>query len=71
MDPDASMAGVVDGRPVAFSHLRIGAGGRAVTDMTGTLRDYRGRGLATLAKRATHVNAAERGSSSSPPTTTS
>jgi GNAT superfamily N-acetyltransferase len=61
MDLDASVAAVVDGRPVAFSHLRIGEGGRAVTDMTGTLRDYRGRGLAQLAKRATLVNAAERG----------
>jgi len=29
--------------------------------MTGTLRDYRGRGLAQLAKRATLVNAAKRG----------
>jgi GNAT superfamily N-acetyltransferase len=61
MDLDASVAAVIDDRPVAFSHLRIGPGGRAVTDMTGTLRDYRGRGLAQLAKRATLVNAAERG----------
>jgi GNAT superfamily N-acetyltransferase len=61
MDPEASVAAVVDGRPVAFSHLRIGPGGRAVTDMTGTLRAFRGRGLATLAKRATLVKAAERG----------
>jgi RimJ/RimL family protein N-acetyltransferase len=29
--------------------------------MTGTLRDYRGRGLAQLAKRATLANAAKRG----------
>jgi RimJ/RimL family protein N-acetyltransferase len=61
MDLDASVAAVIDGRPVAFSHIRIAAGRRAVTDMTGTLRDYRGRGLALLAKRATLVNAAERG----------
>jgi GNAT superfamily N-acetyltransferase len=60
-DLDASVAAVVDDRPVAFSHLRIAPGGRAVTDMTGTLRDYRGRGLAMLAKRATLVNAAKRG----------
>ena len=60
-DLDASVAAVIDGRPVAFSHLRIAPGGRAVTDMTGTLRDYRGRGLAQLAKRATLVNAAKRG----------
>ena len=58
---DASVAAVIDGRPVAFSHLRIGPGGRAVTEMTGTLRDYRGRGLALQAKRATLVNAAKRG----------
>ena len=61
MDLDASVAAVIDNRPVAFSHLRVGPGGRAVTDMTGTLRDYRGRGLALLAKRATLVNAAKRG----------
>lgn len=60
-DLDASVAAVVDATPVAFSHLRIGPGGRAVTDMTGTLRDYRGSGLASLAKRATLVNAARRG----------
>ena len=60
-DLDASVAAVVDDRPVAFSHLRVAPGGRAVNDMTGTLRDYRGRGLATLAKRATLVNAARRG----------
>jgi GNAT superfamily N-acetyltransferase len=60
-DLDASVAAVIDDRPVAFSHLRSGPGGRAVTDMTGTLRDYRGRGLAQLVKRATLVNAAERG----------
>ncbi len=60
-DLDASMAAVIDGRPVAFTHLRIAPGGRAVSDMTGTLRDYRGRGLALLAKRAALVNAAERG----------
>ena len=41
--------------------VRIAPGGRAVTEMTGTLRDYRGRGLALLAKRATLVNAAKRG----------
>jgi GNAT superfamily N-acetyltransferase len=57
-DLDASVAVVVDHIPVAFSYLRIGPGGRAVTDMTGTLRDYRGRGFALLAKRATLVNAA-------------
>jgi GNAT superfamily N-acetyltransferase len=61
MDLDASVAAVIDGTPVAFSHLRIAAEHRAVTDMTGTLRAYRGRGYALLAKRATLVNAAARG----------
>ena len=61
MDLEASVAAVIDDRPVSFSHLRIAPGGRAVTDMTGTLRDYRGRGLAQLAKRATLVNAANSG----------
>jgi GNAT superfamily N-acetyltransferase len=60
-DLDASVAAVVDDRPVAFSHLRVAPDGRAITDMTGTLRDYRGRGLALLAKRATLVNAARCG----------
>jgi len=60
-DLEASVAAVIDDRPVAFSHLRIAPGGRAVTEMTGTLRDYRGRGLALLAKRATLVNAAKQG----------
>jgi GNAT superfamily N-acetyltransferase len=60
-DLDASVAAVVDGRPVAFSHLRVAPSGRAINDMTGTLRDYRRRGLALLAKRATLVNAATRG----------
>ena len=57
-DLEASVAAVIDDKPVAFSHLRIAPSGRAVTDMTGTLRDYRGRGLALLVKRATLVNAA-------------
>ena len=60
-DLEASVAAVVEDRPVAFSHLRIAPGGYAINDMTGTLRDYRGRGLALLAKRATLVNAARRG----------
>ena len=37
------------------------AGFVAEPDMTGTLRAYRGRGFALLAKRATLVNAAGRG----------
>jgi GNAT superfamily N-acetyltransferase len=60
-DLGASVAAVVEGRPVSFCHLRVGPGGRAISDMTGTLRDYRGRGLALLAKRSTLVNAARTG----------
>jgi GNAT superfamily N-acetyltransferase len=60
-DLEASVAAVIDDTPVAFSHLRIDAGGRAITEMTGTLRDYRGRGFAQLVKSATLVNAAKRG----------
>jgi GNAT superfamily N-acetyltransferase len=60
-DLESSVAAVVESRPVSFSHLRVAPGGRAITDMTGTLRDYRGRGLAVLVKRATLLNAARRG----------
>lgn len=57
-DLEASVAAVVDDRVGSFSDLRVGSGGRAVTDMTGTLRAYRGRGLALMVKRATLANAA-------------
>ena len=60
-DLHASVAAVIDDRPVAFCHILVAPGGRAITAMTGTLRDYRGRGLALLAKRATLANAAGRG----------
>jgi GNAT superfamily N-acetyltransferase len=50
---DASMI-VLDGdRPVAFSFLVVNPEtGIGMSDMTGTLADYRGRGLARLAKLA-------------------
>jgi GNAT superfamily N-acetyltransferase len=60
-DLDISVAALIDDTPVSFCHLRTAPGGRAVTEMTGTLRAYRDRGLAELAKRATLVNAAARG----------
>ncbi|WP_327693875.1 GNAT family N-acetyltransferase [Streptomyces sp. NBC_00459] len=41
---------VVDGRPAAFSAARTDGGTRYGTVMTGTARDFRGRGLAKLAK---------------------
>ncbi|PWI19483.1 GNAT family N-acetyltransferase [Streptomyces sp. Act143] len=41
---------VVNGRPAAFSLARTDGGTRYGTVMTGTARDFRGRGLAKLAK---------------------
>ncbi|MGW1714076.1 N-acetyltransferase family protein [Streptomyces sp. NPDC002156] len=41
---------LVDGRPAAFSAARTDGGTRYGTVMTGTARDFRGRGLAKLAK---------------------
>ena len=60
-DLEASVAAVVEDKPVAFSHLRVVQVAARSSDMTGTLQVYRGRGLALLAKRATLVNAARRG----------
>ncbi|WP_198536841.1 GNAT family N-acetyltransferase, partial [Streptomyces wadayamensis] len=44
---------LVDGRPVAFSAVVTDGVSRMSSAMTGTLREYRGRGLASLAKTAT------------------
>ncbi|WP_030247881.1 MULTISPECIES: GNAT family N-acetyltransferase [unclassified Streptomyces] len=41
---------VVDGRPAAFSVAYTDGGSRYATAMTGTAREFRGRGLAKLAK---------------------
>jgi len=49
-----------DGRVVAFSFL-FTAGDRSSHGFTGTVRDHRGRGLATAAKRRALCTAAERG----------
>jgi len=49
-----------DGRVVAFSFL-FTAGYRSSHGFTGTVRDHRGRGLATAAKRRALCTAAERG----------
>jgi RimJ/RimL family protein N-acetyltransferase len=49
-----------DGSVVAFSFL-LRAGNRASHGFTGTVREHRGRGLATAAKRRTLCAAAERG----------
>jgi GNAT superfamily N-acetyltransferase len=62
VDMKASMAVVVDGTTVSITWLHSDrAGRRASNNGTGTLPAYRGRGLALLAKRASLVEAAERG----------
>jgi GNAT superfamily N-acetyltransferase len=60
--PETSWA-VLDGeRVVSFTMLRVDpASGRALTDMTGTLREYRGRGLARLVKLASLETAVKLG----------
>ena len=60
--PDASFVALDGDRVVALTMLRIDeATGRAGTDMTGTRREYRGRGLARLVKLASLQRTAERG----------
>jgi GNAT superfamily N-acetyltransferase len=57
---DGSFVVVHDGRPVSFALVRaLPERGKAANDMTGTLREYRGRGLARLTKLATIAWAAE------------
>ncbi|MEW2115722.1 GNAT family N-acetyltransferase [Streptomyces sp. NPDC005474] len=48
--PEMTSVALVDGRPAAFSLARTDGGTRYGTVMTGTARDFRGRGLAKLAK---------------------
>ncbi|MDF3299973.1 GNAT family N-acetyltransferase [Streptomyces tropicalis] len=48
--PALTSVALVDGRPAAFSAARTDGGTRYGTVMTGTARDFRGRGLAKLAK---------------------
>ncbi|MBA3348079.1 MAG: GNAT family N-acetyltransferase [Actinobacteria bacterium] len=62
-DLTGSTAALVDGQLASYSFLRVAPDGRAITDMTGTRREHRGRGLAEIVKRATLVNAARRGAS--------
>jgi RimJ/RimL family protein N-acetyltransferase len=61
VDLEASSA-VLDeaGRVVAFTFLQV-SGDRAQHGFTGTVREHRGRGLATAAKRRALRTAAERG----------
>ena len=53
LDRDGSMNVVFDDRPVAFAWLVVDREGRrGEHELTGTLREFRGRGLARLAKLA-------------------
>lgn len=53
LDPDGSMNVLHGDRPVSFAWLLVDReGGRGEHELTGTLPDYRGRGLARLAKLA-------------------
>jgi GNAT superfamily N-acetyltransferase len=62
LDFEASSVVLVDGRPASFAWITSDrAGGGGSHELTGTLRDYRGRGLARLAKQATIHWAAEAG----------
>ena len=62
VDMDASMATVVDGKPVSLTWLHTDRErGRAANNGTGTLPEYRGRGLALIAKRASLARVAELG----------
>ena len=60
LDHDASTLVVHDGLPVTFAYVKI-AGTRAQHVGTATLPDYRGRGLATAAKRHALRAAAAKG----------
>jgi GNAT superfamily N-acetyltransferase len=62
VDHGLSLVAVVDGEPAAFTMLRVDPeSGRAETHMTGTLRAFRGRGLALLVKQHSLAAAAARG----------
>lgn len=62
LDRDASTLAVVDGTPAAVTFIQIDRErGRATNNGTGTVPEYRGRGLATLAKRASLARAASLG----------
>jgi GNAT superfamily N-acetyltransferase len=51
IDDEASLAAIVDGALVAATMIRVDrSSGRAHNNLTGTLRGYRGRGLATVLK---------------------
>jgi GNAT superfamily N-acetyltransferase len=59
--PEGSFVAIVDGVAAAVSLLIVDDVGRATSMFTGTLRDYRGRGLARAAKLASIEWAAANG----------
>jgi mycothiol synthase len=62
LDRDASVVAVVAGEVVAITMIRVDtATGRAENDITGTLPDYRGRGLALLVKHESLRRVAAKG----------
>ncbi len=62
LDDDASLAAFVDGRLAAITMIRVDrASGRAQNNLAGTLREFRGRGLATLLKSHSLRRAADLG----------
>ena len=62
VDREASMAALVNGEVASLTWLRTDReSGRATNAGTGTHPDYRGKGLATAAKRASLIRAAELG----------
>jgi GNAT superfamily N-acetyltransferase len=62
IDRDASAVALVDGVPAAITYLQTDRStGRATNTGTGTLPEHRGRGLATLVKRASLTCAATLG----------
>ena len=62
LERERARCAVVDGTPAAVTFIQVDRErGRATNNGTGTLPEYRGRGLATLAKRASLARAAELG----------
>ncbi len=61
-DAEVSMVALVDGKPAASTLVEVNrATGRAMSSGTGTLREYRGMGLAKLLKSASLRRAASSG----------
>ena len=50
--PEGSCVAIVDGRPVSYSLLTADERGLGENEFTATVEEFRGRGLATLCKRA-------------------